>query len=197
MTTPLTFLDSDAQQELLLRVDRDMEPEEKRYNRRKSEILQDHIKRGLASTTVCTGHLWAEELDHLRRVARITCDAIFKIIEAKSICLEREHIEEIQRFLAEPFLKNAKLAQEALVEKENKMGLPVHVAKGPTAETRIQEAVEMETVTEVLIRSAELRRKQEATRTARKRGVVKEVLLLLGAGFIGVLGTLFTQWLTR
>jgi hypothetical protein len=189
----LSFLDPDAQQELALRVERDLEPEEKRHRQKKGEITQDSVNRHIGGTTVYTGALWGEELDHLRRVARITCSAIFEIVGAESIHLKKDHIEEIHRFLAEPFRENARLAQKALIEKEKQMGLPVHVAQGPTAEKRIQEAVEQETVTEVLIRAKELRRKQRTRKRTWWLERIEKLLWLVVGAVLGVLGTLLTQ----
>ncbi len=196
----LSFFDETENRELVHRIERDREPEEKRYRAKKAEIYTDFDRRGLRHSTVYTGAWCEEEIHHLRQILGILRNAIFEIVESKNIALSDPHVAEITKLLQQSSGQIANQIEQELADVEDRLGL-----SGPTScrhviQMQIGQAIQRESVTEVSIRAAELRRKQ-VQRTNRKRSERLEKLAwtfggMVGGAILGILGTLATQWLT-
>ena len=191
----LSFLDKEAERELVHRIERAREPEEKRYRERKAAIMADHRDRGLYNSTACIGAVRNEEINHLRQIARIARDELFAIVEAMEIRLSDTDVKAISDYLAENFKRSVGFLKQELVGMAAQTGLPM--GNDQAFDMQVGQAIHHEAIAEVSVRATELRRTLDRRRRKWWSERIEKLVWLVGGVGLGILGTLATQWLAK
>lgn len=188
MTLP--FLSKEANEEFVLRMERASEPEGQRYREGCGEVRQDHEKRGMRDSTLCSGALVEAEIEHVRRLTQIWCEELFHIVEAEEVRLTGEHETAIIREL--------KLGIEARFTQLESESLRHHPDAASQAAVKRglkyqKSAVIHAAIAAVRTRIADIRRNE---RREFKERCWKHIEKLIYA-LIGVVLTLLTQFLSK
>jgi hypothetical protein len=192
---PLSFLTEDANQELVLRLQRACAPERKQHVAEQQKLLQDCTARGVRQSGFYTKNLIDMELDFAARLARITRDEIFALVEAENLRLNKSDVaaisDEVGRALGPTFR-----TLESHVEAEAKhSGRSVRIKEA--LGHKIEYVLAHESRAEVILCDSILSRKQKASRRKWWLDRVEKLVWLVAGVLLGVAGTLLTQWLVK
>lgn len=192
----LPFLDKEAEQELVHRIERARETEEKRFRERKAAIMEDYRNRGMLKSGMYVCAVSDEGINHIRIVASIARDELFAIVEAQGIRLNDADVKSISKYLTDIFNRNADFLKQDLEGMTAQTGLLMR--NDQAFRMQIQQAIHREAIVEVSVRATVLRR--ELGKELRKwwsERVEKLLWLVVGVA-VGILGTLgTTQWLAK
>ena len=187
------FLTDDEQHELDQRILRAREEEDKRHGIKKGRITQDAVDRGLSGSTIHTGGIASEEVNHLRQLARISREELFAIIEGKNIHLRDRDVDAIRQYIENPFLAESLLAREWFAAWEKDRGVTSMLR---LFDRLVEQSLSLE-LAEVAIRTGELHRKRLAERKKWWSERVEKFVWIVVGLLVGVLGTLLVQYVTR
>lgn len=190
---PLPFLDKDASQEYLLRVQKASAAEEVRHRQEEGRITQDFTSRGLLNSTAYTSAVMRERMEHFRNRIAIAREQIFAVIEARGIRLRQKKIKAIVDYLRSCFMEQGQqlLAEYGALHTQH--GLPLDNLK--SADMQIDNIVAAETVNAVVLKVADIENRRKASwRALRLRWAEKLIWMVVGT-VVGALGAILLRWL--
>jgi len=179
----LAFLNKEAGQEYVLRVEKQRLPEEDRHTKEKARITQDHTDRGMLSSTAYTSAIIQERIQHLRNRILIVREQLFAVVEARGIRLRQKKVKAIIDYLRSCFSEQGQglLAEYSALHVQHR--LPAGDLKSVTMQ--IDMILTAETVKEVALRVADIENKRKAARRALViKWAEKLMWVVVGAGVL-------------